>query len=302
MKIIMKKLIPILMILVLPLILSGQRPMTYQDSRNKTHLVGPITIEDLSQDTTYAKWYHENYDAITLSDRPTVWASDLKDVKVKVFLGTWCGDSKREVPRFIRLWNDLGLDEDQLDIIALYNGDKTKQGPNGEEIGMGIHRVPTFIFERDGAEIARIVEEPVTDLQTDIAQIALGHPTAPCYGAANYLMQKFDEIGIDAIRKDARIHLNTAYGKVSKSSELNTLGYVLLSSGRIDEAILVFEFNTRFFKHNPNVYDSLGEGLAARGDIDAAIENYKKVLELAPKDKHAKKHIKVLKKRKREVI
>jgi len=100
------------MMLVISIMTLAQSPMTYE-SKNETHLVGPITVEDLSQDTA-------------------------------------------------------------LEIIALYNGEKTKQGPNGEEKGMGIHRVPTFIFEQGGKEIARIVEDPATDFETDIAQIALG--------------------------------------------------------------------------------------------------------------------------------
>jgi len=96
--------------------------------------------------------------------------------------------------------------------------------------------------------------------------------------------------------------LNAAYAIRTRDSALNTLGYVLLAANRIDEAILVFEFNARMFRNMPNVHDSLGEALAIKGEIDPAIEKYKKVLELDPKNKHAKAQIKMLKKRKREVL
>lgn len=57
---------------------------------------------------------------------------------------------------------------------------------------MNIHRIPTFIFKKDNNEIARIVEYLRNDLQTDVAQIALGVPSNPNYEAANYLNKVLD--------------------------------------------------------------------------------------------------------------
>ena len=274
-------------------VLLAQSPMTYLDD-NQTHLCGPITIEDLSS-KDYKKWYDENYDAIALSDKSNEWKSNLEDSKVDIYLGTWCGDSRKWVPRFIKLWDDLGLDRQQLNFIALYNGDeKYKQGPNGEEKGKNVHRVPTFIFQKNGAEFARIVEKPVTDLETDIAQIALGYPSAPSYKAATYMIEMFDNNSKEEIEKDFRKHLNAAYRLAGKSSELNTLGYVFLRAGKVDEALLTFRFNTRFFSYNPNVYDSYGEVLAIKGDTKLAITNYEKVLEIDPENKNAKEQLEKL--------
>ena len=41
------------------------------------------------------------------------------DISLQVFLGTWCGDSRREVPRLLRLLDDVGFPEKNLQIIAL---------------------------------------------------------------------------------------------------------------------------------------------------------------------------------------
>lgn len=298
----MKKLIPILTLLCFHFHMLAQNPMTFVDNRGNKHLVGPIKVTDLRQDTTYSGWFNKSYEAISLSGTSSPWTKNLDDVTVKIFLGTWCGDTKRDMPRFIRVWNDLGLDPDKLELIALYNGEKTKQGPNGEEKGMGIHRVPTFVFEREGKEIARIVEDPVTDFETDLAQIALGFPSRANYAAANYLIKNFDNVGVEAMRKDKQTHMNEVWPIRSNNRELNSLGYVLLAADRLDEALFVFEFNSKMYKNEPNVFDSLGEALAIKGDIDGALVNYKKVLELSPKDKHAKQQIKLLKKRNREVL
>lgn len=274
--------------------INGQSAMTYAVNDSTSHLCGPIEIADM-QSGKYQEWFDKNYTAIELSDKKTKWRKNLKDTSVYIYLGTWCGDSRRWVPKFVKLWDELGLDRDQLNFIALYNGERTKQGPNGEETGKGIHRVPTFIFHEDDEEYARIVEKPITDLETDLAQIALGYPVQPRYAAANYMLNLFEEHSIEAINKDYRIHINAAYRLVSKSSEMNTLGYVLLAADKVDEALIVLQYNTRFFPKDPNVYDSYGEVLAISGDVTEAIVNYEKTVALEPDNEHAIAQIKKLK-------
>jgi len=268
--------------------------MTYVNNRDQTHLCGPISIDDLQTDSLKV-WYRKYYDAISLSQKPHKWKKNLKKTTVDIYLGTWCGDSKKYVPEFIKLWEELGLHTDQINLIALYSGEKTKQGPNGEEKGKGIHRVPTFIFSEGGKEYARIVEKPVNDLETDIAQIALGYPSEPSYRGANYVIKMLAENTHEDIQANYRTYLNAAYRLTSKSNELNTLGYVLLAAGQVEDAVLTFKFNTRFFPKDPNVYDSYAEGLAIQGETDLAIENYEKVLEMDPENKNAKEQLEKLK-------
>lgn len=66
--------------------------------------------------------------------------------------------------------------------------------------------------------------------------------------------------------------------------EVNRLGYMLLQRGRVAEAIDVFLINVEEHPQSWNVYDSLAEAYAARGDRELAIANYKKSLELNPKN------------------
>lgn len=65
-------------------------------------------------------------------------------------------------------------------------------------------------------------------------------------------------------------------------NELNALGYRLLGAGRVDDAIAVFEVNVTAFPESWNVYDSLGEALAVKGNAAQAIERYRRSLELNP--------------------
>lgn len=78
-------------------------------------------------------------------------------------------------------------------------------------------------------------------------------------------------------------------------SELNTLGYeVLYGMRRIDDAISVFELNTRMYPSSSNVFDSLGEAMMVKGDKQSAIRNFKKALELDPSNQNSAMQLKKL--------
>lgn len=64
--------------------------------------------------------------------------------------------------------------------------------------------------------------------------------------------------------------------------ELNTLGYRLLRTDRIGEAIEIFTLNVKAYPESWNVYDSLGEAYFVNGNRELALENHKKSLELNP--------------------
>jgi tetratricopeptide (TPR) repeat protein len=70
---------------------------------------------------------------------------------------------------------------------------------------------------------------------------------------------------------------------------------VLLDAGKVEEALLVFYFNTRYFQYNPNVYDSYAEALVKYGQIEKAIETYEKVLLLDRDNSNAIQQLEKLK-------
>ena len=75
---------------------------------------------------------------------------------------------------------------------------------------------------------------------------------------------------------------------------LNDLGYALLREKRIAEAISVFKVNVELYPQSANVYDSLGEAYLVNGDKELAAANYKKSLELDPKNENAASALKKL--------
>ena len=77
-----------------------------------------------------------------------------------------------------------------------------------------------------------------------------------------------------------------ATGRMTEA-EVNTLGYSLLRKSRVAEAIELFRLNVEDFPGSANVYDSLAEAYAAAGRRAPAVENYRRVLTIAPGDKNA---------------
>ncbi|NTX66666.1 serine hydrolase [Myxococcus sp. CA051A] len=78
--------------------------------------------------------------------------------------------------------------------------------------------------------------------------------------------------------------------------ELNTVGYQLLSAGRMPEAIEIFKFNVEQFPQDGNVHDSLGEAYLANGDKALAASSYRRSLELDPTNTNAEKVLKEIEK------
>ena len=261
---------------------------TYTDKKGNIHLWGELDVNELKK-APFDDWYEENskdYSSILTKED----ASNFKNVTAKVFIGTWCGDTKYLVPKFIKTWNQLGLDEGDLQLIAVHNeGDLYKQGPNRETEGLNIHKVPTIIFEKEGQEIGRIVERTIFDLDTDIQQIVMGLPYEERYQAVAILDQLMQEIDGDSlfIKENIITVYNKIRREVSTGSELNAYGYVLKAQGQYKKAEFVFLLNTYLFKFDPNVHDSYGEMLMVLERWTEAKKEYEEVLRLKGSDDHA---------------
>ncbi|MFK7774153.1 MAG: nuclear transport factor 2 family protein [Saprospiraceae bacterium] len=86
-------------------------------------------------------------------------------------------------------------------------------------------------------------------------------------------------------------------GKIGKDLEnfkgdfanfLNTIGYEWLNDkGNAKGASAIFEYGTKLFPKNANLYDSYGEALFANKKYNAAIKNYKKSFALNPENSNA---------------
>ncbi|QXP60889.1 thioredoxin family protein [Olleya sp. HaHaR_3_96] len=258
------------------------------DDKGQAKLLGQINKDGLLKDA-YKDWFNKNYDEYIANEKLiNTFKDSLNNYTIKAFLGTWCGDSKKEVPRFYNVLELADFNMDNLEVFALDNTkDSYKKGPNGEEKGFNIHRVPTFIFYKDGKEINRIVEHPVETFERDIEKIVTNQRYFAKYYVANITFYNLNEKSIEDLVKLESNFLTYFPEYSAGSKELNTLGYWHLKDKQYDKAIYVFDLNTKLFPTNPNTFDSLGEAFFTTKNYPDALKNYNKVLELKPEDKNA---------------
>src|SRR5690349_16777324 len=158
-------------------------PFSSQGQTHDPKLLGSITVADLEKNP-YGEWYSKNYKEYTPNASIVEQLKKLKpnQYKIKILLGTWCGDSKREVPRMTKLLSELSFSNQNLELIALNDSSAVyKQGPNHEEKGLEIYRVPTIIVLENNKEIGRINEYPAETLERDLLRIFSKSQYTPSY-------------------------------------------------------------------------------------------------------------------------
>lgn len=159
----MKKLIYIFIALIFAS--CATRKYTVIQKNGETIIKGEFPVELLKN----FNWFKSTYRSYSVDDLEGL--NVIKRYKDKfdvvVFLGTWCGDSRRYVPRFVKIMEKAGVSKKHVKFIGL---DRDKKLP-GLTDKYQIKRVPTFIFVVNGTEIGRITEEPRFTLIRDIAYI-----------------------------------------------------------------------------------------------------------------------------------
>lgn len=98
---------------------------------------------------------------------------------------------------------------------------------------------------------------------------------------------------VDYYRKIREKHKED-YSFENAEAVLNDLGYFLLEKGRVKDSLAVLKTAVEEFPNSANTFDSYAEALMKDGQKDAAIKNYKRSLELNPKNENAVEKLKML--------
>ncbi|MFI2743913.1 TlpA family protein disulfide reductase [Zhouia sp. PK063] len=145
-------------------------------------LLGVHQRADLEKEP-YKTWFDKNYKEYKIKEN---YANKVKpllvNVKIKIFMGTWCHDSQREVPHLFKILDAEGYNSKNVELVMVSYAKKT---PNHLEEGFNIKRVPTIIFYKDGKEVNRIVEYPTRSLEKDMFLILSGKPYKDAYADFN---------------------------------------------------------------------------------------------------------------------
>ncbi|WP_111685382.1 thioredoxin family protein [Winogradskyella tangerina] len=291
------KTIAITILLFLSLCLNSQN-INVEITKNtgSPYLLGKINKAGLEGDN-YKEWFNKNFN--NYAPKSTVIKaieSALKNYEITIFMGTWCGDSKREVPRFYKILEACNYPMNQLTVVALSRqSDSYKQSPQHEEAGLNIHRVPTFIFYKDGEEVNRIVEHPVNSLEDDIQNIVTVNDYKSNYQIVAEVEAILKSKGLKGFKKGKKKLLKKYAGNLESMYELNTYAHILFTTEREEEAVEVLKLNTKLFPDESRAFASLANKLHVMGKSKKALKYYKMALELDPENEQIKKNITALK-------
>ena len=165
----MKKLIVFLIVLAtLSCNNSKNKSSSNLESEEYIDIVGVFDRKELNK-IPHAEWFKKNYSDYTLDEETVEKLKPLfRDIDIKIFMGTWCTDSRKEIPVFYKLMDKLQLDNKKIELIGMT---LEKTTPDSLELNQNIINVPTFIFKKNGKEINRIVEFPIETIEKDILEI-----------------------------------------------------------------------------------------------------------------------------------
>jgi CubicO group peptidase (beta-lactamase class C family) len=120
-------------------------------------------------------------------------------------------------------------------------------------------------------------------------------PAAPKRSLVPDLGETVVNRGVDAaVARYRELKRTNPDGYSFDERALNRLGYMLLRKDRNADAIAIFKLNVEEYPQSGNAYDSLAEAYAKDGQKQLAIANYRKCLEVDPKNQNAANKIKEL--------
>lgn len=134
------------------------------DSLGRKVLVGQFTWEDWNKEMD---WQIPQDYCINISNCfHLVDIINKKKISFLIFAGSWCGDTKTELPKIIKIFQSCELPK-----YELIGVDRAKYEPTMRFVEYNIERVPTLIVLSNNQEIGRIVEFPKNDWFEDIRKI-----------------------------------------------------------------------------------------------------------------------------------
>ena len=167
----MKKILVYILLLILLVSCANnqEKNKTVVDKKGDKILIGYSDRKGLTSEP-FNIWFNSEYDKYivdTLSVN-SISKEALKKIKITIIMGTWCGDSRREVPRFYKIIDNLNFDENKITVI---NVNRKMEAKGIDVQSLEISRIPTFIFCINNKELGRIIETPKKSLEKDLMGI-----------------------------------------------------------------------------------------------------------------------------------
>ncbi|MFP4081925.1 MAG: thioredoxin family protein [Candidatus Aminicenantes bacterium] len=140
-------------------------------SQGLSNFLGTLSKDDILQN--FPSW-REEADSYSPSIQTIHELNGLDyPVKIEIFLGTWCPDSKQHVSAYFKI---MEMADNPLLTTTYIGIPRDKEDRKSYIQGKNIIRVPTFIVYIHGHEQGRIIEHPKKSVEEDLMDIIQGSP------------------------------------------------------------------------------------------------------------------------------
>src|SRR3972149_897849 len=162
------------LILILPILLSAlssaqiENQITVDEETSKPMLIGLFDRNAFSG-TSFSSWFdneYGNYNVDTTAINLIV--DDIHQINLTIVLGTWCSDSREQIPRMLKILDFLNYQESKMQLFAV---DRNKKAGDCDINYLKVELFPTIILYKEDIEVGRIVESPRKSLEEDLVNI-----------------------------------------------------------------------------------------------------------------------------------
>jgi cyclophilin family peptidyl-prolyl cis-trans isomerase/HEAT repeat protein len=158
------------------IVIDERGPVAAADLAGIQETPGPLLVGRLPLDRLLAAVPHYLDTKAAYQPDPSVVEMIAQAVKpgdrIEVYMGTWCPDSAREVPKLLKINDLLSASHSTQLPITFLAVDRSKANPAELVRGKNIEKVSTFIYYRGEEELGRIVERPTSLFEDDLLAIA----------------------------------------------------------------------------------------------------------------------------------
>lgn len=133
-------------------------------SGNDVVWVGKARTKDLIDKKKFP-WFESGFSAFHVQSVDTT----NKDTwKVTIVAGTWCSDTQRELPKWVKILKERRIPQSNTQILLV---DHAKSNPWFSPWSMDITNIPAIIFYKNGQEIGRLIEQTGNNTEHEIDSI-----------------------------------------------------------------------------------------------------------------------------------
>ena len=158
----------------------------------------------------------------------------------------------------------------------IYGTQYVKKGQDAKWERYKIDTTQVTAEERKHYNVETLAEQVIKERNMNLLTIS------DSYAKTNSL----DDI-IKLIKTERKKGVQSLYN--TSEAEINSFGYMLMKSKKLNDALTIFFLNTKFYPTGFNTYDSLGECLFLLDKKEEGLKAYRKSLELNPQNDNVKK-------------